>query len=77
MVDKDLPVIEFTAADRCDRCGSQAYTLADHPEFGELLFCLHHRRDHVDTLLDEGWTVVDDYEAISRLAENNTYPTPV
>lgn len=75
MVDNELPLIEFTAGDRCDRCGAQAYTLARHDEFGELLFCLHHRREHVNALLDEGWEIVDDYEAMSRLADN--FPIPV
>lgn len=75
MVHNDLPLIEFTAEDRCDRCGAQAYTLAKHDQFGELMFCLHHRREHYDNLLDEGWEVVDDYEAMSRLADN--YPVPV
>jgi hypothetical protein len=78
MVDLDFPLVEFTADDRCDRCGAQAYTLAKHDEYGELLFCLHHRKNHADTLIDEGWTVVDDYEAISRLADNNhVYAAPV
>lgn len=67
MVDDELPLIEFTADDRCDRCGAQAYTLARHEDFGELMFCLHHRKETVDTLMDTGWLVIDDYEAIERI----------
>lgn len=75
MVDEDFPVIQFTAESRCDRCGAQAYTLATHEEFTELMFCLHHRKEHFDSLLDKGWTVIDDNEAIERLVP--AYPTPV
>lgn len=67
MVDEDLPLIEFTALDRCDRCGSQAYSLARHPDYSALLFCLHHRKTHYEMLLDCGWEVIDDYEGIERL----------
>lgn len=75
MVHNELLLIEFTAEDSCDRCNAQAYTLAKHEQHGELMFCLHHRRAFVDSLLDEGWEVIDDYEAMSRLADN--YPVPV
>lgn len=75
MIAEEAPLIEFNAHDRCDRCGAQAYTLASHEDFGELMFCLHHRKRHSDSLLDEGWTIVDDYEALSRLAPN--MPAPV
>lgn len=72
MLDFNNPILEFTAHDRCDRCGSQAYSLAKHDEMStDLLFCLHHRKQHVDALLDDGWEVIDDYEAISRLADNH------
>lgn len=75
MVDNETPLIEFTAEDRCDRCRARAYTLARHEDFGELMFCLHHRREHADIMLDEGWEIIDDYEAMSRLADN--FPVPV
>jgi hypothetical protein len=42
---------KLTAADRCDRCGAQAYveiTLATTG--GELLFCAHHAREHSDKI---------------------------
>lgn len=35
----------LTVADRCDRCGAQAYVKVTLP-VGELLFCGHHARQH-------------------------------
>jgi hypothetical protein len=40
----------LTAADRCDRCGAQAYVLARLTSGGELLFCAHHGREHLPKL---------------------------
>ncbi len=37
----------LTTADRCDRCGAQAYVRVTLPA-GELLFCAHHAREHAD-----------------------------
>ncbi len=34
----------LTAADRCDRCGAQAYLRVVLISGGELLFCAHHGR---------------------------------
>ena len=36
---------ELTAADRCDRCGAQAYVRVVLSK-SELLFCAHHGRQH-------------------------------
>lgn len=44
----DSPAL--TAADRCDRCGAQAYIRVTLPSGGELLFCAHHVRKHSDKL---------------------------
>lgn len=68
MIDTELPMISFTALDRCDRCGAQAYAVASQPGRADLFFCIHHRRENYDALLDSGWTVVDDYEGIENLA---------
>lgn len=40
----------LTAADRCDRCGAQAYLRVTLASGGELLFCKHHARMHADKL---------------------------
>ncbi|MGM7667493.1 DUF7455 domain-containing protein [Microbacterium sp. A93] len=44
----ESPVL--TGADRCDRCGAQAYVRAVLTSGGELLFCGHHARSVEDTL---------------------------
>ena len=40
------PQAPLDAADRCDRCGAQAYIRAILASGGELLFCAHHGRAH-------------------------------
>lgn len=61
MIDADRPVIEFTAADRCDRCGAQALVLAQHSGTGsEFLFCGHHIREHKDKLREDGYELTAD-----------------
>ena len=67
MVDIDNPVLDFTAMDRCSRCGAQALALAQHEEFGEFLFCGHHMRDHEDFLLDSGWEIIWDGQQLELL----------
>jgi hypothetical protein len=45
-----LATTPLTAADRCDRCGAQAYLRVLLMSGGELLFCGHHGREHGDAL---------------------------
>jgi len=66
MLDEDMPLIEFTAEDRCDKCGAQAYTLAKHEQFGELLFCNHDLKVSESNLLDEGWMLISDTERMAN-----------
>ncbi len=40
----------MSAADRCDRCGAQAYFRARLSSGSELLFCAHHGREHLPKL---------------------------
>lgn len=47
---------ELVIADRCDRCGARAYTIARKSD-GELLFCGHHGRAHEPALIGDGWEV--------------------
>ncbi len=44
------PLSPLTAADRCDRCGAQAYVRVRLIAGGELLFCSHHAREHLPKL---------------------------
>ena len=38
----------LTASDRCDRCGAQAYVQVVLTSGGDLLFCAHHARAHIE-----------------------------
>lgn len=58
----------LTGADRCDRCGAQAYVRAVLTAGGELLFCAHHAR-HVEEALRPMTTVWQD--ETSRLHEKD------
>lgn len=50
----------LTAADRCDRCGAQAYLRVELASGGELLFCAHHARQHGDALRSVASHVQDE-----------------
>lgn len=50
----------LTAADRCDRCGAQAYVRAILPGGGELHFCGHHWQEHEGALRGKAVEVVDE-----------------
>ncbi|GAB77613.1 DUF7455 domain-containing protein [Austwickia chelonae] len=58
----------LTAADRCDRCGAQAYVRARMASGGELLFCAHHARQHLPALADVATEISDE---TSRLHEES------
>ncbi len=55
----------LTAADRCDRCGAQAYLRVELQSGGELLFCAHHAREHGDKLKEIAANVVDETHKLS------------
>jgi hypothetical protein len=50
----------LSAADRCDRCGAQAYLRVELQSGGELLFCAHHAREHGDKLREIAAHVTDE-----------------
>jgi hypothetical protein len=56
----------LSAADRCDRCGAQAYLRVELQSGGELLFCAHHAREHGDKLREIAANVVDETTKLSR-----------
>jgi hypothetical protein len=70
---EDLPLVKFTAQDRCDRCGAQAFAEA-RKDGMSLIFCGHHRKQYADNLLVEGWTIYDDYEAWEQILGENLTP---
>ena len=55
----------LTAADRCDRCGAQAYLRVELLSGGELLFCAHHAREHGDALKEVAATMVDETDKLA------------
>lgn len=50
----------LNAADRCDRCGAQAYVRVTLTSGGELLFCAHHGRAHSDKLKQVALNIQDE-----------------
>jgi hypothetical protein len=54
----------LTAADRCDRCGAQAYIRVTLPSGGELLFCAHHGRAHEARLREVSSSYQDETESL-------------
>jgi hypothetical protein len=55
----------LSAADRCDRCGAQAYLRVELQSGGELLFCAHHAREHGEKLKEIAANVVDETHRLS------------
>ena len=60
------PSTALTAADRCDRCGAQAYLRVELQTGGELLFCAHHAREHGDALKQVAVTVHDETHKLGK-----------
>lgn len=54
----------LNAADRCDRCGAQAYVRVTLASGGELLFCGHHGRAHSDKLKQVALNIQDETSRI-------------
>lgn len=50
----------LSAADRCDRCGAQAYVRVTLEGGGELLFCAHHGKKHGDKLRQVALKIEDE-----------------
>jgi len=53
------PAPTLTAADRCDRCGAQAYVRVVLAS-GDLLFCGHHAKAYEDKLKQTAVDWVDE-----------------
>jgi ribosomal protein L37E len=62
----------FTAHDRCDRCGAQAFLRAVLTS-GDLLFCAHHGRAYGDALLATALVVEDASELINAKPSPSAY----
>lgn len=57
-------LVPLSAADRCDRCGAQAYIWARF-QAGELLFCAHHGRKFETEIERQSSRVQDEYGRLS------------
>ncbi len=60
------PAADLTAADRCDRCGAQAYLRVELVSGGELLFCAHHARQHEDKLRQVAASIQDETDRLAQ-----------
>jgi len=73
MIDTKNPSVEFTAQDRCDRCGAQALSSATK-DGTEILFCRHHIEKHKLALEMSGWIVSFDYVGLEKIAPGYRVP---
>ena len=62
----------MTAADRCDRCGAQAYMRVTLPSGGELLFCGHHGREHKNALREVARDIQDETRKLEAAATTSS-----
>lgn len=70
MINTKNPSVEFTAQDRCDRCGARAIACANKEE-QELLFCRHHIKEHNLALEMSGWVVGFDYIELEKMTSGS------
>lgn len=54
----------LTKANRCDRCGAQAYMRVVLPSGGELYFCAHHGQAHEAKLRESALSIYDEREKV-------------
>ena len=62
----------FTASDRCDRCGAQAFMRAVLSS-GDLLFCAHHGRAYGDALAAKALVLEDATHTINEKPSPSAY----
>jgi len=67
------PSSPLLAADRCDRCGAQAYIRVVLASGGELLFCAHHGKQYEPRLREKASDWHDESE---RLAATSPTAAP-
>jgi len=65
-VNTALAPTPLTAADRCDRCGAQAYIRVRLASGGELFFCGHHGKRYEENLRN---IALDIHDETDKLAE--------
>jgi ribosomal protein S14 len=72
-VSMTMTATPLTAADRCDRCGAQAYVRATMESGFDLLLCAHHFRENESRLREVAASIYDESD---RLAEVPASATP-
>lgn len=61
----------LSAADRCDRCGAQAYLRVELASGLELLFCAHHAREHDEKLREIAVNVQDETHKLAAVPDSD------
>ena len=61
-----LETTPLNVADRCDRCGAQAYVRAVMANGFELLFCGHHAKQYQEKLESTAARIQDETERITE-----------
>jgi hypothetical protein len=59
---------KLTVVDRCDRCGARAYIRVLLPSRRDLLFCVHHHREHAGALAEIAVEIQDETRRLARAA---------
>ncbi|MEP6597971.1 MAG: hypothetical protein ABJB98_00805 [Actinomycetota bacterium] len=62
-----LTTSPLTAADRCDRCGAQAYVRVTMLSGSQLYFCVHHAREYEPGLRALAASIDDESQRLSEL----------
>ncbi|MBC9224871.1 hypothetical protein H9L21_08890 [Aeromicrobium senzhongii] len=55
----------LTTADRCDRCGAQAFVRVELSAGTDLMFCAHHGRQHEERLREIAVSYRDESDRLS------------
>ena len=67
------PSSPLTAADRCDRCGAQAYVRVRLVSGGELLFCVHHAKKFDTELKKVAVEIIDESERLEAAEQSGEF----
>ncbi|MCF8531210.1 MAG: hypothetical protein K9G05_00835 [Candidatus Nanopelagicales bacterium] len=59
----------LSAADRCDRCGAQAYVLVELNGGSTLQFCGHHWSTHESALSPQATRIINELHRLSEPAQ--------
>jgi hypothetical protein len=62
-----IDIRELTAADRCDRCGVQAYVRTVLASGSELLFCNHHWQENEARLREIAVSIQDETDRLGSV----------